>query len=54
MFIINLTKCFNFLGDLNSGVNQEFESLNSIHYNRHMLKFTGVHTEVQHLTAEIT
>ena len=33
MFIINLTKCVNFLGDLNSGVNQEFESFNSIHYN---------------------
>ena len=33
MFIINLTKRFNFLGDLNSGVNQEFESFNSIHYN---------------------
>ena len=54
MFIINLTKCFNFLGDLNSGVNQEFESFNGIHYNQHLIKFKGVHTEVQHLTAEKT
>ena len=35
MFIINLTKRFNFLGDLNSGVNQEFESFDGIHYNQH-------------------
>lgn len=54
MFIINLTKCFNFLGDLNSGVNQEFKSFNGIHYNQHLLIFKGVETEVQHLTSEKT